>query len=135
MTLRYSMELRNDRLARIEAICGPNPILRIRTGAQPGGLHLADSGVVLATLNLPADWLQAPANGLVQKNGTWEDLAADAAGNCGHFRIYKADGVTPVIEGQVTATGAGGDMTVDNVALAAGQEFRVTAFQIADNMG
>lgn len=133
MTLRYSTAVRNAKLDAVEAAIGAGAILKIRSGAQPGGLGLADAGVVLASLALPADWMAAAANGSKAKLGTWSDAAADAAGTAGHFRIYAADGITAHVEGSITATGGGGDMTVDNTVLAAGQEFTVTGFQINDN--
>ena len=34
------------------------------------------------------------------------------------------------MQGTVTATGGGGDMTVDNVVFAAGQSFTVTGFTL-----
>jgi hypothetical protein len=36
------------------------------------------------------------------------------------------------MQGTVTATGGGGDMQVDNVSFAAGQQFTVTAFTLTD---
>jgi hypothetical protein len=36
------------------------------------------------------------------------------------------------MRGTVTATGGGGDMTVDNTSFAAAQAFTVTAFSITD---
>jgi hypothetical protein len=35
-----------------------------------------------------------------------------------------------VIQGNVTATGGGGDMTIDNVSIAAGQQVTVTSFTL-----
>lgn len=128
MSLQYSIAVRNARLDAWEATIGASAILKIRTGAQPANCAAADSGTVLATVNLPADWMAPAASGQKAKSGTWEDLAADAAGTAGHYRIYAADGVTCHEQGSVTATGGGGDMTVDNVVFAAGQEFAVTAY-------
>jgi hypothetical protein len=56
-------------------------------------------------------------------SGTWADSAADASGTAGYFRIYASDGTTCPIQDTVSATGGGGDMTLDNVVLAAGQQF------------
>jgi hypothetical protein len=42
----------------------------------------------------------------------------------------KTDGTTCVAQGSVTATGGGGDLTVDNVVFAAAQAFTITAFTL-----
>lgn len=129
MTLQYAAALRDAQLDAIETHIGTSPILEIRTGAPPANVAAADSGTVLATLNLPSDWLAAASGGSKAKAGTWEDTSADAAGTAAHFRI-KTSGAVAKIQGTVTATGGGGDLTVDNVVFAAGQQFTITSFQI-----
>lgn len=118
MALQYSVAVRNAKLDAVETAIGASPILKIRTGAPPANCAAADIGTVLATLTLPADWMAAAANGTKAKAGTWEDTSADAAGTAGHYRIYASDGITCHEQGTVTATGGGGDMTVDNVVFA-----------------
>jgi hypothetical protein len=80
----------------------------------PGVGATADSGTVLATLTLPSDWMAGASSGSKAKSGTWEDASADAAGTAAHYRIYASDGTTAHLQGTVTATGGGGDLTVDN---------------------
>lgn len=130
MALQYSVAVRNSRLDAVETAIGVSAILKIRTGAAPADCAAADSGTVLATCNLPSDWLAAAGSGTKAKAGTWEDTSADAAGTAAHFRIYASDGVTCHMQGTVTATGGGGDMTVDNVVFAAAQAFSVTSFSL-----
>lgn len=130
MALQLSVAARNALLDAIETAIGASAILKIRTGAAPATCATADSGTVLATANLPSDWLAAAAAGAKAKAGTWEDTAADAAGTAAHFRIYANDGTTCHIQGTVTATSGGGDMEVDNVVFAAGQQFTVTSFTL-----
>lgn len=130
MALQYSVSVRNARLDAVESTTGASAILKIRTGAAPASCATADSGTVLATCNLPADWMAAASSGTKAKSGTWEDTSADAAGTAAHFRIYASDGTTCHIQGTVTATGGGGDMTVDNTSFASGQAFTVTGFTL-----
>lgn len=130
MTLQYSVAVRNARLDAVEATIGTSAILKIRTGAPPATCATADSGSVLATLNLPSDWMAAASSGTKAKSGTWEDTSADASGTAAHFRVYASDGTTCGIQGTVTATGGGGDMTVDNVVFAALQAFTITGFTL-----
>jgi len=132
MTIQLSTAARNARLDAIETTVGTSAILKIRTGAQPVSCATADSGTVLATLNLPSDWMAAAASGAKSKSGTWEDTSADASGTAAHFRLYASDGTTCHLQGTVTATGGGGDMTVDNVVFAAAQAFTVTTFTLTD---
>lgn len=129
MGLQYSEDVRNAQLDAIETTVGASAILKIRTGTQPANVAAADSGSVLATLNLPSDWMDAAAGGSKAKAGTWEDSSADADGTAGHFRIYTNGGVAK-IQGSVTLTGGGGEMTVDNTSFLTGQAFTITGFTI-----
>lgn len=130
MTLQYSVAVRNARLDAVESTTGSSAILCIRSGAPPANCGTADSGTVLATLNLPSDWMSAASSGSKALLGSWQDTSADAAGTAGHFRIYDSAGTTCHVQGTVTATGGGGDMTVDNTSIAAGQQVTVTGFTL-----
>lgn len=132
MAVQLSTAVRNARLDAIETTVGTSAVMKIRSGAQPATVATADSGTVLATLSLPSDWLAAASSGSKAKSGTWEDTSADATGTAAHFRIYASDGTTAHIQGSVTATGGGGDMTVDNTSFAAAQPFTVTSFSLTD---
>jgi hypothetical protein len=128
MTLQLSTAVRNAALDQIEVIIGTAAVIKIRTGAQPANCAAADSGTVLATVTLPSDWMNAASGGTKTKLGTWEDASADAAGTAAHFRLYASDGTTCGAQGTVTATGGGGDMTVDNAVFAVAQDFVITSF-------
>jgi hypothetical protein len=128
--LQYSLAVRNARLDVVESTIGASAVLKIRTGAAPASCATDDSGTVLATLALPVDWMAAASSGTKAKSGIWEDASADAAGTAAHFRLYASDGATCHAQGTVTATGGGGDLTVDNVSFAEGQSFTVTGFTI-----
>ena len=128
MTIQLSVAVRNARLDAIESTIGVSAILKIRSGAAPANCAAADSGTVLATCNLPSDYLAAASSGAKAKSGTWEDTSADATGTAAHFRLYASDGTTCHMQGTVTATGGGGDMTVDNTSITSGQTVNVTGF-------
>jgi hypothetical protein len=132
MTVQMSTTVRNGRMNAIETAVGTSAVLKIRTGAQPATVATADAGTVLATLNLPSDWMAAASSGAVAMTGTWSDASADAAGTAAHFRIYASDGTTAHLQGSVTATGGGGDMTLDNTSIAAGQAVSITSFTLTD---
>lgn len=130
MALQMSVSVRNALLDAIETAIGASAIMKIRTGAAPSDCAAADSGTVLATLNLPSDWMAAAATGSKAKSGTWQDTSADAAGTAAHFRIYASDGTTCHMQGTVTATGGGGDLTLDNVSIASAQQVTITSFSL-----
>lgn len=132
MALQLSTAVRNARLDAVETTIGTSAIMKIRTGGAPADCAAADSGTVLATLNLPSDWLAAAASGSKAKAGTWQDASADATGTAAHFRIYDSGGTTCHMQGSVTATGGGGDLEVQNTSFAAGQQVTVTAFTLTD---
>lgn len=132
MALQLSDAVRNARLDAIEASIGTGAVLKIRTGAPPANCAAADSGTVLATLTLPSDWMDAASGGSKALSGSWSDASADATGTAAHFRLYASDGATCGLQGTVTATGGGGDMTVDNTSFASGQAFSVTSFTLTD---
>jgi hypothetical protein len=132
MAVQLSTAVRNARLDTVESTIGTTAVLKIRTGAQPADVATADSGSVLATLTLPSDWMAAAASGSKAKAGTWQDTSADSTGTAQHFRIYASDGTTQHIQGSVTVTGGGGDLTLDNTSLATGQSVTITTFTLTD---
>ena len=132
MTIQLSVAVRNARLDSFESATGTSAVMRIRSGAQPATCATADSGTILAALTLPSDWMAAASGGSKAKSGTWEDLSADNTGTAAHFRIYDSAGTTCHMQGSVTATGGGGDLTVDNTSFASGQAFTVTGFTLTD---
>jgi hypothetical protein len=133
MTVQFSTSVRNAMLDAIETNIGTSAILRIRTGAQPANCAAADSGTVLATLNLPSDYMANAASGSKAKTGTWEDLTADATGTAAHWRLYDSAGTTCHAQG---SCGQGsGDMSLDNTSLVAGQQFTVTGFTLTAGNG
>lgn len=132
MAVQLSVAVRNARLDSIETTIGTSAVLKIRSGAQPASCATADSGTVLATLNLPSDWMAAASSGSKAILGTWQDLSADNTGTAGHFRIYDSGGTVCGIQGSITATGGGGDMTLDNTSIASGQTVTITSFTLTD---
>lgn len=128
MAFQFSTASRNAMLDAAETAIGASPTLELRSGAAPANCAAADAGTLLASMALPANWMADAASGAKGILGTWEDSAADAAGTVGHFRIKQ--GATCHIQGSASATGGGGDMTLDNPVLAVGQRVTVTAFTI-----
>lgn len=132
MTLQLSVAARNGRLDAIETAAGTSAILAIMSGSAPANCAAAETGTRLATMTLPSDWMAAASAGSKAKSGTWQDGSADASGTAGYFRIYDSAGTTCHIQGTVTATGGGGDLTLDNTSIASGQSITITSFTLTD---
>lgn len=130
--VQLSTTVRNARLDQIETTVGTAPVLTVRSGAAPANCAAANSGTVLVTVPLPSDWMNAASAGAKTLLGTWQDTSADNTGTAAHFRIHDSTGTTCHLQGTVTATGGGGDMTVDNTSFAAGQSFTITGFTLTD---
>lgn len=130
MALQYSVTVRNAQLDALETAIGASAILVIRSGPVPANCAASNSGTVLATLNLPSDWMADASGGSKAFLGTWQDVAADAGGTAGHFRIYDSTGTTCHMQGTVMAVGGGGDLTLDNTSIASGQTITITGFTI-----
>lgn len=132
MAVQLSVAVRNARLDAVETNIGASAVLRIRSGAPPANCGTADSGTLLAEMSLPSDWMAAASSGSKALSGTWQDLSANAAGTAGHFRIYDSGGTICGIQGTITATGGGGDMTLDNTSIASAQQVTITSFTLTD---
>lgn len=128
MAVQLSTAVRNAKLDAIETAIGASAVLKVWTGAQPANCAAADSGTLLANITLPADWMAAAAAGSKAKSGTWTDASADNTGTAGHWRIYDSLGTTCHMQGSITATGGGGDMTLTSTTLTATLPFTVTSF-------
>jgi len=129
MALQYSVAVRNGRLDTVETVAGTAVLLRFFTGAPPADCATGASGTQLASQALPSDWLAAASAGVKAKTGTWSGTFS-AAGTVGYFRILDSTGTTCHAQGTVTATGGGGDMTLDNTVAANGQAWTVNTFSL-----
>lgn len=132
MTLQFSTPARNARLDAIEVTGGTNPLLRIYNGTIPANCAAAITGTLLVEQPLPSDWMAAASGGTKVKAGTWEDTSANGTGTATHFRIWDNAGTTCLLQGTVTLTAGGGDMTLDNTNIVTGQDVIVTGFTLTD---
>jgi hypothetical protein len=128
MAVQYSTSVRNAMLDTIESTIGTAARLQIWTGSQPANCATAASGTKLVDVTLASDWAAAASSGSKAFNNTPISTTAVAAGTCGYYRIVDNAGTTCHEQGSVTATGGGGDMTIDNAVLANGQAVQITGF-------
>jgi len=131
MTIQLSVAVRNGMLDAIETTIGTSAVIKLRTGSPPANCAAADSGTVVATISLASDWMSAASSGSKAFSSTpLEDSSADNPGTLAHYRVYASDGTTCGMQGTITATGGGGDMTVDNTSVTAGQDVKITSWTI-----
>ena len=129
MTIQFSTTLRTAIVTAIETTIGTGARVSIRTGAQPANCAAADSGTELIRYTLASDWA-TQASAVLTFSSTPISGAATGTGTAGHYRVYASDGTTCHMQGTVTATGGGGDMTIDNTSIASAQTVQITGWTI-----
>jgi hypothetical protein len=123
MAIQHSTTTRNRFRDAYVTAFPAGATLVIRTGS-PAGVGNSAGGSALATITLPSTPLTS-GTGEVTLSGTWQDTSADATGTAGHYRLTNGSDIE---EGTVTATGGGGDLTLDNVSIAIGQAVTITSW-------
>lgn len=131
MTIQMGTTLRAARNALIETTIGTAAKVQIRTGAQPATPATADSGTLLVEFTLASDWA-SQSGGVLTFSGTPIAGTASGTGTAAHYRIKDSAGTTCHMQGSVTATGGGGDLTVDNTSIASGQSVQITGWTITE---
>ena len=129
MALQYSVNVRNAQLDAVETTTGTTPRIQLYTGTPPANCAASATGTLLATIVLPSDWMNAAATGTKTLLGSWVG-SATVAGTAGYFRIMNSGLSVCHVQGTVTATGGGGDMTIDNPVLSVNQGIAVTSFTL-----
>lgn len=121
--------------ARVDAGSGAGK-LRIYTGSRPAGPGTAASGTLLAefTLNDPAFGAGSSGVATLDITPAVEDTAADNTGTAGYARFVDSDN-NGRIDATVTATGGGGEVTLNTVSIVASAVVTVTGFTITAPAG
>ncbi|RSN65406.1 hypothetical protein DMH01_03245 [Amycolatopsis sp. WAC 04182] len=99
--------------------------LKIYTGSQPADADTTPAGTLLVTIALAATAFGAATSaGTASLASTPRSGTGVAAGTAGCF-VVESGGGAKVFGGSVTATGGGGDLTLDNTSIAVGQTVNV----------
>jgi hypothetical protein len=122
MAIQHSTTTRNRLRDGYVAAFPSGSSLVIRTGT-PAGVGGAAGGSALANITLPATPFTS-GTGAVTLSGTWS-ASASGTGTAGHYRLTNG---TDIEEGTVTATGGGGDLTLDNTSIASGQTVTISSW-------
>lgn len=126
--MQYSSSIYLQRLDLIESVTGASAKVSIFNGSAPANCAAADTGTLLATLTLPADWMNAASGTTKTLLGSWTGTASGGAGATPtHFRIKDNAGTTCHIQG--TCGIGSGELQV-NGTITAGQTVTVTSFTV-----
>lgn len=128
MAAQYSGAVRNAMLDAWETAIGVSAKLQIFTGSKPANCAAASSGTKLVEIALASDWSANASGGSKSMSSTPLAFTGVGDGNAGYYRIVDSAGTTCHEQGSVTATGGGGDLTLDNVSIATGQSGSITSF-------
>lgn len=126
MAITMSDALRNARLDAITATLGAGWKVKMRTGSAPAAVATASSGTVVATFTPTATAAASGAKTMVTPAATVAATAPNG-GAAMHYELTTSGDVVHE-RGTLTATGGGGDMTIDNLNIASGQTVNVTSF-------
>jgi hypothetical protein len=129
--IQYSTDVNNAKLDQVEVIIGPAPVLELWSGTKPANCAASDTGTKLANGALPSDWMNAAASASKTKLGTWTltGLAGAGGGTTATYFRITVSGVCKM-QGSVTITAGGGDMTMDNPNIANAQVITDNTFTI-----
>lgn len=130
MALQFSVNVRNALLDSIETTAGVSAKVIVYTGAVPATCATAASGTALVTWNLASDWAANASGGTKSFSSTPLVASASATGTAGYFRLVDSTGTTCHMQGTVTLTGGGGDMTLDNTSINNAQSVQITSWTL-----
>lgn len=118
-----------DAMANAWAATANGGTVQIRSGTMPATPQTAASGTLLATLTLSGTAFGASSTGTATAAAITGDTSVDATGTATWFRVLSSSAVA-LWDGDVTATGGGGALTLDSTSLVQGGTANVTAWAI-----
>lgn len=129
-----NVPMRNYTLDQINAAFDGGKF-RIYSGTKPATANLAPTGTLLVDVTA-ADFFAAASSGSIAINAALTDSSADGTGTAGWARLSQSgdddslDGAFRRMDFTVTATGGGGEITLDNTSITTGQNVSITSFTI-----
>lgn len=130
LDLKYAALAKNAKLDALSTYAGTSAKLRIYSGTKPTNPDTAISGTLLVELTCNATAFAGAASGGVLTANAISNGAAVASGTATHYRLWKSNGTTPVLDGTVgTATS---DLILDNTSINTSQVVAVSSFTITE---
>lgn len=128
MALQLSTTVRNAMMDAITTAAGASALLRIYSGTRPANPAAAITGALLGTLTCNATFAPSASGGVLTLNAITNDSSADATATATHFRLWKSDGTTAVIDGDVGTSGS--DLNLNTTSIVTGGPIACTSFTI-----
>lgn len=116
MARHLTTAIRNALLNQFVSDAGSGALIRLYDSTQPAA---GGAGTTLLAQLTCSSVLGTVSGGVLTLNAVTQDSSADASGTCTWFRISTSGG-TWVMDGSVTATGGGGDLTMPTTTVTAG---------------
>jgi hypothetical protein len=128
--LQFSDAVANAMLDAIETTIGTAAVLRMYSGTPPANAAAAVTGTLLVTVTLASDWAANAASRSKALSSTPIAFTGSAGGTLGWWGLWNNGVTARGVQGDITATGGGGSLTVDNTSIANGQTGNVTSWTI-----
>lgn len=135
MAIYFSVSVRNQMLDAIENAIGVSPVFELRSGVVPANETIVDTGLLLAEIFLPSDWLASSFGANKNIAGIWETLSANDTGTATYFRVKDSSRATTYLQGNVSLAGGGGELILDDVNILAGSPIKITSFSFTQTQG
>lgn len=132
MALKFPAAFRSTRADTVTTRAGNGALLRLYSGTRPANADTAPAGTLLAELTCGTPFAPAASSGVLTANSITQDSSANATGTATWFRLVNSAGSTTVMDGDVTATGGGGDLELVTTSVVTGQPVQVTAFNLTE---
>ena len=134
MAIKYATAVRNAKMDTVTSQTGTSALLRIYDGTRPANPNTAiTSQTLLVALTCNASAFAAAASGGVLTANAISNGTAAASGTASWFRLVKSDGTTPIMDGDVSTSGA--DLNLNNTSIATSQTVSVTSLTVTDGNG
>ena len=108
--------------------------IEVRTGSQPATPNTAATGTLLVTFTTADPAFGAAATGTATLLSVPRTATGVAAGTAGWARALDSNAAA-VFDGDVTATGGGGNITMDTTTVSVGLTVNLTALTVTVPVG
>ncbi|WP_426163088.1 hypothetical protein [Sandarakinorhabdus sp. DWP1-3-1] len=134
-TINLTVAARNTLLDRLALLLDPTVgggkgTINIYSGTKPANADAAVTGTLLGTLTFADPVAPSSSGGVLTMSAITQDVSADATATASWARVFDASGAT-VFDGTVTATGGGGFIELNTVAIVAGGPIQITGMQLS----
>lgn len=135
MTIRINTAARNAAIAAVAALVDGGSgagVIRVYSGSQPATPATSPTGTLLLEFTCSDPAFGSPSTGVVTLDIT-PAVTDDGitTGTAGYFRICDSTEAAGtglgIVDGSVTATGGGGDLTLSTVSITTGLTVTVTS--------